>query len=218
MARTIISLDTFLEEYKAFERAVCGADHLENLSWIANGTTSVDSVFSLENCIPDQDTKDKIKVCRMLRNYAQHHPDAGSFLAVSAEEIAFLHQRTEEILCLNGTVKDIMIRCQAALTDKNTLADFAAAMSAKNLSVYPYKTKDGTFSLLTLYDIAYVLGNGGTAKQKITSAPMSKREASETAFVFQNTPVAALPAASVIIVLTQTKDKAIGIILPKTDQ
>ena len=120
----------FLEEYKTFERAVCSAEHLSNLSWVSE-IDSIDSIFSLEKYIANEDVRDKIKVCRMLRNYIQHHPDAASFLSVTAEETAFLKEKT------------VMVRCSIALTDKNTLLDFASAMSAKNLSVYPYQDKKG---------------------------------------------------------------------------
>lgn len=89
----------FVEEYKAFERAVCSASHLSNLSWVSE-INFTDSVFSLEKYILDEDVKDKITVCRMLHNYIQHHPDAVSFLSVTAEEIAFLKEKTEEILSL----------------------------------------------------------------------------------------------------------------------
>ena len=90
----------FVEEYKAFERAVCNASHLSNLSWVSE-IDSTDSVFSLEKYILDEDVQGKIAVCRMLYNYIQHQPDAVSFLSVTAEEIAFLKEKTEEILSLD---------------------------------------------------------------------------------------------------------------------
>lgn len=210
MAKSANNTDQFLEIYKAFERAVCSADHLSNLSWIS-GTNTIDTIFALEQFISDQEIKDKIKVCRTQRNYIQHHPDADLFLSVTAEESAFLKERTEEILALNGTAKDVMVRCSTVLTDKNTLADFATAMSAKNLSVYPYQEKNGAFSVLSGKDLVRALGSGKTAKQRISSAVVEK-EKIRIGFAFQNTPVPMLPDADVIVVLTQAKDKAIGII------
>lgn len=210
MTKSADNTDQFLETYKAFERAVCSADHLSNLSWIS-GTNTIDTIFALEQFISDPEIKDKIKVCRTLRNYIQHHPDADSFLSVTAEESAFLKERTEEVLALNGTAKDVMVRCSTVLTDKNTLADFAAAMSAKNLSVYPYQEKNGVFSVLSEKDIVRALGSGKTAKQRISSAVTEKRKM-QIGFAFQNTPVPMLPDADVVVVLTQAKDKAIGIV------
>ena len=142
MAKPLANPEMFLEEYKTFERAVCSAEYLSNLSWVSE-IDFIDSIFSLEKYIANEDVRDKIKVCRMLRNYIQHHPDAASFLSVTAEETAFLKEKTEEILSLDGMAKDVMVRCSIALTDKNTLLDFASAMSAKNLSVYPYQDKKG---------------------------------------------------------------------------
>lgn len=211
MAKPLANPEAFLEEYKAFERAVCNASHLSNLSWVLE-IDCIDSVFSLEKYIISEDVKDKIKVCRMLRNYIQHHPDAASFLSVTTEETAFLKEKTEEILSLDGMAKDVMVRCSVALTDKNTLFDFASAMSAKNLSVYPYQDKKGDFSVLTQNDLVRALGNGKMPKQKIGTA-VEEKEKVQIGFAFQNTPVASLPDAEVVIVLTQAKDKAIGVIV-----
>lgn len=210
MQKSLNNTEQFLETYKAFERAACSTGHLSKLSWIS-GTDTVDTIFTLEQFISDQEIKDKIKVCRTLRNYIQHHPDADSFLSVTAGETAFLKERTEEILALNGTAKDIMVRCSTILTDKNTLADFAAAMSAKNLSAYPYQEKNGEFSVLTAKNIVKTLGSGKTARQKISSA-VTEKEKIRVGFAFQNTPVPLLPGTDIIVILTQTKDKAIGII------
>lgn len=211
MTKNNVLLEQFLDEYKAFERAACSSARLSGLSWTCNATPSIDSIFALENYIEDQDIKDKIKTCRMIRNYAQHHPDAASFLAVSQEEISFLHELTREIICLNGVAKDIMVRCATPLTDKNTLSDFALAMISKNLSVYPYTRKDGTFSVLSDNDIIAALGSGATAKQKISTAVQTKNKI-KTGFALQNTPIEQLPKADVVIILTQAKDKAIGVI------
>lgn len=212
MAKPLANPEIFLEEYKAFERAVCNASHLSNLSWVLE-IDFTDSVFSLEKYISNEDVRDKIKVCRMLRNYIQHHPDAASFLSVTTEETAFLKEKTEEVLSLDGMAKDVMVRCSTALTDKNTLFDFASAMSAKNLSVYPYhRDKNGGFSVLTQKDLVRAFGNGKTPKQKIETA-VEEKEKVRIGFAFQNTPVASLPDTEVVIVLTQTKDKAIGVIV-----
>lgn len=215
MTKNNVGLDQFLEEYKTFERSVCSSDKLAALPWTADTVPPVDSVFSLENYIVDQEIKDKIKICRMLRNYAQHHPDADAFLAVSAEEVTFLHTLVEQIIRLEGAAKDIMVRCPVSMTDKNTLADFAQAMADKHLPMYPYKNKSGEFSVLSQEDIIAALGAGATAKQKISSAVQGKK-AAKIAEVFQSTPIVQLPAQCVIIVVTQTRDKAIGIIYSGT--
>lgn len=69
-----------------------------------------------------------------------------------------------------------MVRCSIALTDKNTLLDFASAMSAKNLSVYPCQDKKGGFSVLTQKDIVRALGKGKTPMQKIGTAVEEKEK------------------------------------------
>ena len=211
MTKNNVGLEQFLEEYKAFERAVCSSDKLAALPWVTDTLPPIDSVFSLENYIVDQEIKDKIKICRMLRNYAQHHPDAEAFLAISAEEISFLHSLTEQVIRLEGVAKDIMVRCPVSMTDKNTLADFAQAMADKHLSVYPYKNKSGEFSVLSQEDIVAALGAGATAKQKISVAIKAKAKL-HLEFVYQNTPIVQLPDKGIVIVLTQTRDKAIGVI------
>lgn len=208
------SLDEFLTAYKAFETAVSAAHNLGQLSYISNTCDSTDSVFSLESEIIDPDIKDKIRTCRIIRNYAQHHADAEEFLAVSAAMIEFLKERTKNILLLDGTAKDIMRRCPVNLTEKSTIAEFAAAFSKMHLTIYPYRCTDGSFDVASWVDIGIALGHGDPAKQKYSTAYKGKRQPVKAVYAFQNTPIASLPKDELILVLTQTKDKVLGVIIP----
>ena len=57
MAKPLTNPEAFLEEYKAFERAVCNASHLSTLSWVLE-IDFINSVFSLEKYIISEDVND----------------------------------------------------------------------------------------------------------------------------------------------------------------
>ena len=75
-------IDTFLEEYKKLETA------------IRNETGS--TVLDYENTM-QQDLAEKIKVCRIMRNYAQHNADYVRFLAATADMCDFLRDMTKNV-------------------------------------------------------------------------------------------------------------------------
>ena len=75
-------IDTFLEEYKKLETA------------IRNETGS--TVLDYENTM-QQDLAEKIKVCRIMRNYAQHNADYVRFLAATADMCDFLRNMTKDV-------------------------------------------------------------------------------------------------------------------------
>lgn len=211
-----VHLDSFLTAYKEFETAVSSAHDLGKLDYIDDTCDTVDSVFSLENLITDTEVKDKIRTCRIIRNYAQHHPDAERFLCVSDAMFNYLEARTKDILLLNGAAKDIMRRCSMNLTEESTLAEFSSAMAKADTAVYPYKKKDGTFEIASWVDLTLAISNGDKAEEKFNTAHKGKRKHSVKAFyAFQNTPILSLPRDELIVVLTQTQDKVLGLIVPK---
>lgn len=214
MQKKQVSLEDFLIAYKTFETAVSAAHNLGRLAYIDNTCDTTDSVFSLESLVADPDVKDKIRTCRIIRNYAQHHADAEEFLAVSAAMTSFLNDRTKEIQLLDGTAKDIMKKCPVSLTEESTLAEFAAAFSKMHMTIYPYKGKYG-IEVASWIDIATAFGHGEPENRKYCDAHKGKRQPVETEYAFQHTPIAALKKNTMYIVMTQKSDKALGVILPE---
>lgn len=83
----------FLEQYKALEqllRSIFGPEM---------------SVLNYESklSIPDAD---KLKVCRIIRNFLQHNPDASSFITPSKEMIAHLKNVASQAALELETAKD----------------------------------------------------------------------------------------------------------------
>ena len=83
-----VQTQKFLETYKKLEQAL-------------NGT----SVLDYENTL-DADTSDKLRLCRITRNYIQHHSDKTEFASVSQTEINFLENLRKSIENKEKKTKD----------------------------------------------------------------------------------------------------------------
>lgn len=106
-------IDTFLEEYKKLETA------------IRNETGS--TVLDYENTM-QQDLAEKIKVCRIMRNYAQHNADYVRFLAATADMCDFLRNMTKDVEKDRLRAGDKCKKLQA-LTLKMSLKDIVQAFA-----------------------------------------------------------------------------------------
>ena len=72
------------------------------------------SVLDLENSGKlDSDTADKLKVCRILRNYLVHHEDGVAFLEKG--KTSFLIQITKEMMLPQKKAKEIMEKGKSVL-------------------------------------------------------------------------------------------------------
>ncbi|MBR3251699.1 MAG: hypothetical protein IKG55_08700 [Solobacterium sp.] len=49
------------------------------------------SVFEYENTLPTED-REKLKVCRIIRNYMQHNTDSGDFVLIGKGMVDFIHE------------------------------------------------------------------------------------------------------------------------------
>ena len=86
--------DKFLQAYKELET---------ELKYIGQ------SVLDYENSLSDtDDNKEKIKLCRIVRNYISHNSD--NFAGTTNEMIKFLNSLTSKINKLSKTAKDIMVK------------------------------------------------------------------------------------------------------------
>lgn len=75
--KTMGNIDQFLQEYKQLEVYAKAAGY--------------DSVLDIEQQMTDQEEQEKLKLCRITRNYIVHHADGTEFAAVSNGMITFLH-------------------------------------------------------------------------------------------------------------------------------
>ena len=82
MANTNIT--NFLQEYKQLEIYVQAAGY--------------NSVLDLEQTLSDRETQEKLKLCRIIRNYISHHADGEIFAAVSDEMITFIRTLSTSLI------------------------------------------------------------------------------------------------------------------------
>ncbi len=68
-------------------------------------------VLDYENTLTDKTTQERLKVCRIMRNYMAHNDT--TFLCSSTDQIRFLEQMASEIRKKAHTVKDEMKRVKA---------------------------------------------------------------------------------------------------------
>ena len=71
------------------------------------------SVLSFEESLEDADRKDKLRICRQMRNYIQHHEDGLSFLSPTSSMVSFLSRMTNDLLASREKVGDKLYRLQA---------------------------------------------------------------------------------------------------------
>ena len=105
-----MELNDFLSKYKELEQVLRNKE-----KQIGDGT-----VLAYENTL-DQDNLEKLKTCRIIRNYCQHHHDYNKFMSIDGMT-DFLDKQIKEIEKQESLVKDIMNKTKAP-TLKDTFED-----------------------------------------------------------------------------------------------
>ena len=110
--------DKFLENYKRLENVL--------------QETGQGSVLDFENAhqteVDADQTADKVKIARLMRNYITHHADGKTFLTVTPAMNRFLTRLADREEAEIQHVKDIMVR-QKPLTPDMALKDAVSALS-----------------------------------------------------------------------------------------
>ena len=78
-------LEEFLSEYTRLEGLLKRTEALPT------------TVLDYENSLTDIETREKLKVCRILRNYCRHHEDYAQFITVSDELLRFMKSMNSEL-------------------------------------------------------------------------------------------------------------------------
>lgn len=217
-------LPEFLEAYKELETTIrANADRLTRLSWLDGYTkySSTVTVLDVENGISDNNIKDKLKTCRMIRNYAQHHDDADEFVSATQGMIDFVKKMTQDVRLLNGTYKDVMTKCPVIITTASNAADCAKAFAKTDLDWYPVlgggsggrivaMTGDGTIvGIITKSAVFKMLASGSTLKTKIKDYVTSvSKSGVVTVKQTDPIPVGGIPKKTVIV---NTRGSIVGI-------
>ena len=148
----IVPLDEFLSTYKQLEQAIRDV----------NGTSA--TVLDYEGGLSDSDVRDKLVQCRRIRNYAQHTPDAESFLAVTEGMLAFLKSLISRIEA-ERTVAGKMAKKVKALTMASTLRDVFAWMVKNETDFAPVVAdeKNHYLGCVTIGMVKAVMAKSGEA-------------------------------------------------------
>ena len=176
-------IEDFLDAYKKLESTCQGMDNkrLKKTAWLPN--TCDDpvgiSVFWLETNSSDPDRANKLKICRMLRNYAQHNDDYKKFIAVSQQMVVFLQKTVKELGGIDKTAGQ-MCKKTAALTDRDNVQTACETVSKKPGFAAVVSAKTG--EILMLCDAETIVGwitGGASLKAKIGSLlPAGKQKVS----------------------------------------
>jgi predicted transcriptional regulator len=145
--------ELFLNKYKEIESIVCKIDN----------APSDANIFWLEENIDDINKQNKLKLCRMLRNYIQHNNDYKNFVIISNGMIEFLDEIYNSIVAQFTKNVDMMTKCIDSGTKKNiwietdNLIDFIKFIDKKDYQYFPILSKDnkliGMFCYKYLYSI-----------------------------------------------------------------
>lgn len=207
------SLADFLEVYKELETAIRGCTHGLDLSWCeTNDSNLPGTVLALEDNVTDKKVWNSLRLCRNIRNYAQHNENAEGFVLVSQEMVRFLHGLTRDILATDGAVKDEMKKCSIKIIEKSTISEAAAAMTKAGTGWYPVTDDSGMCcNIIGRGKLFECLAAGLTPKTRIEK--ILDDNIPEFASIVQTAPTSDLAGiqADKIVVTTQA-GKVVGII------
>lgn len=113
MVKTEKNIQNFLEKFKLCENAIrktYGENY--NFKWYEEKMTQESNSIS-----------QKMYVCRVLRNYISHNPNAEDFIDISSNTIHFLEELEISILSHQQTCKEKMKRIKPLLNPKSKILD-----------------------------------------------------------------------------------------------
>lgn len=211
-------ITSFLEQYKRLEQAISNSASLDKISWIDPPKAhSIQSIYDLEAASLDSEITEKLKLCRIIRNYAQHNPGAQSFIAATQEMVDFISGTAHEIESIDGTVKDIMTKFPATtLTEVSTLQDCLTVMTKKKSSWLPIAGKSGEpLAVISEHTVCTALSQGATLRSKISTLvkqPYFLLACEDFRKIPQDTPIASLQniAPGKIVAINPKTEKIAG--------
>lgn len=124
----------FLEAYRRLEDAISHSTKLR-----------VTNVLGYENSLSDSgDTEqaEKLKACRIIRNYMTHHADGVTFLTATPKMTAFIGKLADGIASMEMTAGKAA-RKAPVLTPSTSMRDAAESFSSHGYAWLPYADRDG---------------------------------------------------------------------------
>lgn len=124
----------FLDAYRRLEDA------------LAHGTKlDASTVLAYENMLSgndDTEAAEKLKVCRIIRNYMTHHADGSTFLSATPKMTAYIAKQAERVAALETRAGNVAKR-SVVLSPSTSLREAAEAFAAHGDAWLPYSDKDG---------------------------------------------------------------------------
>lgn len=145
------TINKFLTAYKELETEIRSAD-------------PNDSVYDYENCLEDADKQEKLKLCRITRNYIQHHSD--KFAEVSDTMVQFLEKETNLLRSKSDLVKKHIYRAEP-ITEKTTIKDAILLGATSKIDYIPIVNKGVFLGAIPLKAILLAYKKESTLSKKI---------------------------------------------------
>ena len=156
-------LEDFLQEYSRLETLLKKTEN-----------TAV-TVLDYENGLTDIEAKEKLKVCRIIRNYCRHHEDYAGFIEVSDGMLKFLQTLNFELekpfLHVSDKTKKI-----TAVSNKDSLKSVSTLFMKHKVDFLPLvnpseeKGKDSVDGIITRNMLVQMLAESGSLATKIGKA------------------------------------------------
>ena len=147
-------MDKFLSEYKDLEKVL--RDKENSLS-----------IFDYEKSLTDSEEIEKIKVCRIIRNYVQHNKDGNKFLAATKEMTAFIEGLKNRELAKEQQIRDITKTVPALELKDNILVFFEKRKNLDWVPIIDTAAKKQVVGILDIDKIAQLLKTKENSKKKI---------------------------------------------------
>lgn len=145
------TINKFLVAYKELETEIRSAN-------------PNDSVYDYENRLEDADKQEKLKLCRITRNYIQHHSD--KFAEVSDTMVQFLEKETNLLHSKSDLVKKHIYRAEP-ITEKTTIKDAILLGATSKIDYIPIVNKGVFLGVVPLKAILVAYKKESTLSKKI---------------------------------------------------
>lgn len=129
-----------------------------------------DTVYDYENRLTESDPAkaEKLKVCRINRNFIQHNADGDKFVgAISDKWISFLEQESNAIHTKNDLVKKHIYKA-TSINEKTSINDAIEIVVKSKIDVVPVVDKSNTFiGVITPQQILIAYKKASSVRRKI---------------------------------------------------
>ena len=184
------TINKFLEAYKKLETEI----RLLNPN---------DTIYDYENRLSEKDSlkAEKLKVCRINRNFIQHNADGDKFVGeVSDKWVLFLEQEANAIHARNDLVKKHIYKA-TPITEKTTISEAIDIVTKSTIDVIPVvKDKNQFVGVITPKHVLVAYKKSGSIRKKVFDViPIKNVGKTKKEFVFTT------PSARYLDYMSKTK-------------